>query len=134
VYCCFENLNEIIYFVEIKNMGTFVISKRFSGDYKFEFTSRKGKTIFTSNAYELRMDCETDAEYLRSVLETCSYVKFKTSKGKFFFRVFANNRVIAVSRKYSTELMVQKGIDEIVKYGAKAEILDFANNDFVFED
>ena len=115
-------------------MGTFVISKRFSGDYKFEFTSRKGKTIFTSNAYELRMDCEADAEYLRSVLESCSYVKFKTSKGKFFFRVVTENRVVAVSRKYSTELMVQKGIDEIVKYGTKAEILDFANNDFVFED
>lgn len=115
-------------------MGTFVISKRFSGDYKFEFTSRKGKTIFTSNAYELRMDCEADTEYLLSVLETCSYVKFKTSKGKFFFRVVVGDRVIAVSRKYSTVLMVQKGIDEIVKYGPKAEILDFANNDFAFED
>lgn len=115
-------------------MGTFVISKRFSGDYKFEFVSRKGKTIFTSNAYELRMDCEADAEYLLSVLETCSYVKFKTSKGKFFFRVVVDNKVIAVSRKYSTELMVQKGIDEIVKYGSKAEILDFANNGFVFPE
>ncbi|MES2240445.1 MAG: DUF1508 domain-containing protein [Bacteroidota bacterium] len=115
-------------------MGTFVISKRFSGDYKFEFTSRKGKTIFTSNGYELRMDCEADVEYLLSVLETCSYVKFKTPKGKFFFRVVIDDRVIAVSRKYSTALMVQKGIDEIVKYGSKAEILDFANSDFAFED
>ena len=115
-------------------MGSFVISKRFSGDYKFEFTSRKGKTIFTSNAYELRMDCESDAEYVRSVFESCSYVKFKTSKGKFFFRVVVDGIVKATSRKYSTELMVQKGIDEIVKYGSKAEILDFSNNDFIFED
>jgi hypothetical protein len=30
------------------------------------------------------------------------------------FRVVVNGQVIAVSRKYSTELMVQKGIDEIV--------------------
>jgi hypothetical protein len=115
-------------------MASFVISKRFSGDYKFEFTSRKGKAIFTSNPYELRMDCESDAEYLRSVLETCSYVKFKTSKGKFFFRVVIEDHVMATSRKYSTVLMVQKGIDEIVKYGSKAEILDFSNNNFVFED
>ncbi len=115
-------------------MATFVISKRFSGDYKFEFTSRKGKTIFTSNAYELRMDCEANAEYLRSVLDTCSYIKFKTSKGKFFFRVMIDGQLIAVSRKYSTELMVQKGIDEIMKYGGKAEILDFSNNNFVFSD
>lgn len=115
-------------------MGSFVISKRFSGDYKFEFTSRKGKTIFTSNAYELRMDCEADAEYVRSVFETCSYVKFKTSKGKYFFRVVVDGVVKATSRKYSTELMVKKGIEEIVKYGSKAEILDFSNNDFAFED
>jgi hypothetical protein len=26
-------------------MASFVISKRFSGDYKFEFASRKGKPI-----------------------------------------------------------------------------------------
>jgi hypothetical protein len=115
-------------------MATFVISKRFSGDYKFEFTSRKGKTIFTSNAYELRMDCESAAEQVRSVLETCSYVKFKTTKGKFFFRVVVNDEVMATSRKYSTELMVQKGIIEITKYGIKAEILDFSNDHFIFED
>ena len=113
-------------------MASFVISKRFSGDYKFEFASRKGKPIFTSNAYELRMDCESAVEYLRSILETCSYVKFKTSKGKYFFRVVVNGQVIAVSRKYSTQLMVQKGISEIVKYGSKAEILDFSNNNFEF--
>ena len=115
-------------------MASFVISKRLSGHYKFEFTSRKGKTIFTSNAYELRMDCEAAAEELRLVLETCSYVKFKTTKGKFFFRVVVENEVMATSRKYSTELMVQKGIVEITKYGGRAEILDFSNNNFAFED
>jgi uncharacterized protein YegP (UPF0339 family) len=115
-------------------MASFVITKRFSGDYKFELTSRKGKTIFTSTAYELRMDCESAAEHVRSVFETCSFVKFKTSSGKFFFRVVVEGVVMATSRKYSTELMVQKGIDEIVKYGSKAEILDFSNNDFVFPE
>jgi hypothetical protein len=55
------------------------------------------------------MDCESAAEELRLVLETCSYVKFKTTKGKFFFRVVVENEVMA-TRKYSTELMVQKGL------------------------
>jgi uncharacterized protein YegP (UPF0339 family) len=115
-------------------MASFVITKRFSGDYKFEFTSRKGKTIFTSKAYELRMDCEADAEYVKSVFQSCSFVKFKMTGGKFFFRVVVDDVVVATSRKYTTELMVQKGIDEIVKYGSEAEILDFSNNDFKFED
>ena len=115
-------------------MGSFVISQRLSGDYKFEFKSRKGKTIFTSNSYELRMDAESDAERLRDVFENCSYVKFKTSKGKFFFRVVVGDVVMAVSRKYSTELMVQKGIDEIVKYGSRAEILDFSGSALIFDE
>ncbi|OCB74434.1 DUF1508 domain-containing protein [Flavobacterium crassostreae] len=115
-------------------MASLVITKRFSGDYKFELMSRKGKTIFTSNAYELRMDCEADAERLKLAFASCSFVKFKTSKDRFFFRVVLDEVVVATSRKYSTELMVQKGIDEIVKYGSKAEILDFSNNYFEFTD
>jgi hypothetical protein len=55
--------------------------------------SPERKDNFTSNAYELRMDCESAAEELRLVLETCSYVKFKTTKGKFFFRVVVENEM-----------------------------------------
>ncbi|WP_418264823.1 DUF1508 domain-containing protein [Flavobacterium faecale] len=115
-------------------MGSFVISKRFSGDYKFEYTSRKGKPIFTSKTYELRMDCEADAELLRSEFGACSFLKYKTAKGKFYFKVVLNDVLMAVSRKYSTVLMAEKGISEIVKYGSKAEILDFAASEVIFED
>jgi uncharacterized protein YegP (UPF0339 family) len=108
---CFDDwfvvVKESIFFLIII-YGEFVISKRLSGHYKFEFTSRKERQFY-SNAYELRMDCESAAEELRLVLETCSYVKFKTTKGKFFFRVVVENEVMATS-KYSTELMVQKGL------------------------
>jgi uncharacterized protein YegP (UPF0339 family) len=45
-------------------MASFVISKRLSGHYKFEFTPERERH-FTSNAYELRMDCESAAEELR---------------------------------------------------------------------
>jgi hypothetical protein len=40
----------------------------------------------------------------------------------------------ATSRKYTTSLRLQKGIDEIVRYGSVSEILDFSANDFVFID
>jgi hypothetical protein len=40
----------------------------------------------------------------------------------------------ATSRKYNTELMLQKGIKEIQLYSQKSEILDFSFNDFVFKD
>jgi hypothetical protein len=52
-----------------------------------------------------------------------SCVKFKMTGGKFFFRVVVDD-VVTTSRKYTTELMVQKGIDEIVKW--------FRSRDFRF--
>jgi hypothetical protein len=39
---------------------------------------------------------------------------------------------MATSRKYSTELMVQRVV-EITKYGRRAEILDFSNNNFALK-
>ncbi len=115
-------------------MGAFVISKRFSGDYKFEFTSRKGKTILTSNSFELRFECENQIEALKGALESCTFLKFKSSRGKFYFRMILNEKEIAISRKYSTQLMLQKGIDELLKYAPQSETLDFSTSDFIFPD
>ncbi len=115
-------------------MGAFVISKRFSGDYKFEFTSRKGKTILTSNSFELRFECENQIETLKLSLDSCTFLKFKSSRGKFYFRMILNEKEIAISRKYSTQLMLQKGIDELLKYAPQSETLDFSNSDFIFPD
>ena len=115
-------------------MGAFVISKRFNGDFKFVFTSRKGKTIFTSKGYANKLDCESGIELLKANLETSTYVKLRASNGKYFFRLVLEEQILASSRKYSTELRLQKGINEIIQYGFKAEILDFSGSDFLFAD
>ncbi len=115
-------------------MGTFVISKRLDDFYKFEFVSRKGKTIFTSNSYELKFECEEEIELLKSSAESLNCLKFKSSRGKYFFKIILDERILATSRKYSTELMMRKGIDEIIKYVSKSEILDFANGEEIFKD
>ena len=54
--------------------------------------------------------------------------------GKYFFKIVENQEVLAISRKFSTELLLQKGKDEIHKYAATAEILDFSNEDFAFTE
>ena len=115
-------------------MGTFVIAQRLSGVYKYEFVSRKGKTIFTSNDFELRFECEEEIEKLKSSLERCVFMRFKSSSGKFFFRLILDDHEIAVSRKYTTALLLQKGIDEILKYAQKAEFLDFSLPNTIFND
>lgn len=39
---------------------------------------------------------------------------------------------IAVSRRYTTQLLLQKGIDEIVKYAGNSEFLDFSSSEDIF--
>jgi hypothetical protein len=39
---------------------------------------------------------------------------------------------LALSRRYTTQLLLQKGIDEIINYAHKAEFLDFSSADDIF--
>ncbi len=113
-------------------MGTFVISKRQNGYYKYEFTSRKGKVIFTSIDFELRFECEEAIEQLKSNVDQLVFMKFKTSKGKLYFKMILCDKEIATSRRYSTILLLEKGISDVIKYAPLSEYLDFSNQNFVF--
>lgn len=113
-------------------MGTFVITKRLNGFYKYEFTSRKGKTIFISNDFELRFECEDDIDHLKNCINEVFFMKFKSKNGKLYFKIILEEREVAVSRKYTTQLLLQKGIDEIVRTISKSEILDFSSQDDIF--
>jgi len=115
-------------------MGAFVISKRFNGDYKFIFASRRGKTIFTSIGCKQKTDCERLLEGIKHNIDAFAFTKVRNAAGKYIFRLSKDGLVLANSRKYSTELRLQKGINEIIKYISVAEILDFSENDFVFPD
>ena len=115
-------------------MGAFVISKRYDDKYKFVFTSRKGKVIFTSLSYELKFECEEGVAYFKSNIELAEFDKCKSTGGKYFFKLFLDGAPFALSRKYTTELRVQKGIDEIIKYASTSELLDFSDNNLIFLD
>ena len=115
-------------------MGAFVISRRFNDEYKFVFTSRKGKVIFTSLSYELRFECEEDIERFKRTMDLAKFLKFKGSGGKYFFKLMLGDVHFATSRKYTTELLLQKGIKEIVTYASRSEILDFSSSESIFDD
>lgn len=114
-------------------MSAFVISKRFNGEYKFTFANRKGKTIFTSFSLKQKSDCELIINAIRENFTDFTITKKKKS-GKHFFRISKGGLVLANSRKFSTELMLEKGIDQIIRYVSVAETLDFSENVDVFED
>jgi len=113
-------------------MGTFVITKRLSGYYKYEFTSRKGKAIFVSNDFELRFECEEDIESLKKAIDSVFFMRFKSKNGKMYFKMILNEKEVAVSRRYTTTLLMQKGIDEIVRTLSQSEVLDFSIQNDIF--
>ncbi|MCO6147019.1 YegP family protein [Flavobacterium sp. NRK1] len=115
-------------------MGMFVISKRYNGEYKFVFTSRKGKTIFTSISCKQKSDCELMISGIRENIALFAFTKNATASGKYFFRLSKGGLVLATSRKYFTELSLKKGIDEIMKYVPLSETLDFSEDEFVFPE
>ncbi|MFT5754098.1 MAG: hypothetical protein ACI9FW_001013 [Flavobacterium sp.] len=115
-------------------MGTFVITKRINDLYKYEFVSRKGKPIFISKDFELRFECENKIEIIKEQIQECFFMQFKSTKGKFYFKIVLNEEEVAVSRKFSTQLMLQKSINEIIKYGNQSEVLDFSLELDIFKD
>jgi len=90
--------------------------------------------IFTSLKYELKFECEAAIEYFKGNINLATFDKHKSAGGKYFFRLFLDEAPFALSRKYTTELRVQKGIDEIMKHASVSEILDFSDNDLIFLD
>ncbi|MCO6175208.1 YegP family protein [Flavobacterium sp. NRK F10] len=113
-------------------MATFIITKRPSGFYKYELTSRKGKTIFTSNPFELRFECEEEIEHIKQHIDRIFFMNFRSGSGKYFFKLILDEKEIAVSRKYTTQLLMEKGVNEIKKYMETAEILDFSASIDIF--
>ena len=110
----------------------FVISKRYNGEYKFEFTNRKGKTIFTSISCKQKEDCELMIAGIKDNISLFAFTKNRSAAGKYFFRLSKGGLVLATSRKFSTELSIQKGINDIVKYIDRSETLDFSEDTLVF--
>jgi uncharacterized protein YegP (UPF0339 family) len=114
-------------------MGTFVITKRKNGYYKYEFVSRKGTTILISNDFELRFECEENIELVKNAIDTIFFMKFKSKNSKFYFKIILEEKEIVISRKFSTELLMQKGIDEFTR-GSKSDVLDFSHDNSIFSE
>ena len=113
-------------------MSTFVISKRSNDQYKFVFTSRNGNVIFTSLSYDLKFECEMIIDMIKKSEKELVLIKKKSISGKFYFEVLFNNKIYGTSRKYSTLLLLEKGIVGIKNYLQSAEVLDFSNQEHLF--
>ncbi len=74
---------------------------------------------------------EKDIDLLKNKIEAVSFLKFKTPAGKFFFKMMYNGHIHGISRKFTTELLLQKGLDEIQNKFTESEILELFTRYFL---
>lgn len=113
-------------------MGAFVISKKNNGEYKFTFATRRGKTVITSIGCKQKSDCERIIEALRENVMQFTFTQIRQPSGKYFFRISKDGLVLGNSRKFTTQLLMQKGLNDFLERAASTETLDFSEQEFLF--
>nr|WP_317632828.1 hypothetical protein [uncultured Flavobacterium sp.] len=106
-------------------MGTFVISTKENGEFKFTYNNRRGKTVLTSPGFKTKEDCYASIENLKTNFLLTSHPKFKSVSEKYFFKIVLNDAVLCTSRKFTTLLRVEKAISDMNLYLLSGEVLDF---------
>ena len=111
-------------------MGTFAISTKDNGDYKYTYNNKRGKTVLTSLGYKSKEECKAAIIELMQNIDKISVAKFKSTSGKFFIRLLWNDNVLCTSRKFTTILRLEKAITDILENVSKSELLDFTDFNF----
>lgn len=111
-------------------MGTLVISKKENEKYKYTYNNWKGNTIVTSNSLQTKAHCISEINVLKRNFSSIEFLKYKTPSGKLYFKLTINGHVVAVSRKFTTPLLMEKGMNDIMKNFNQSEILDFTEDIF----
>ncbi|SEH98755.1 hypothetical protein SAMN02927937_02562 [Paenimyroides aquimaris] len=111
-------------------MGTLVISKKENNTYKYTYNNRKGNVIFTSNSYSSKAQCLSEINILKRNFSVIKFIHYKTPSGKMFFKVNVNNHILGVSRKFTTPLLMEKGLNDLKNNFLISEVLDFTEDVF----
>lgn len=107
-------------------MGTFVITKKTTGDYHFDLKAANGQTILTSQNYTSRASCENGLESVSINAENDeNFERHETEGGKFYFKLkAANGQVIGDSELYESEAGMENGIASVRVNAPEAKIVD----------
>lgn len=111
-------------------MGTFAISTKDNGEFKYTYNNKRGKTVLTSLGYKSKEDCNLAIHYLMENMDKISITKFKSPSDKFFIKLLLEDTVLCISRKFTTILRLEKAITDILENVSKSELLDFTDFSF----
>lgn len=113
-----------------RKMGTLVISKKENNQYKYTYNNRKGNVIFTSNSYLSKAQCLSEINVIKRNFSIVKFIHYRTPAGKLFFKVNVNDHILGVSRKFTTPLLMEKGVNDLTNNFTKSEVLDFTEDVF----
>lgn len=111
-------------------MGTIVISKKENNKFKYIYNNRKGHTLLTSNSHETKAHCISEINILKRNFTSIDYLRYKTPSGKLYFKISINEYILGSSRKFTTPLLMDKGLNDWKNNFTQSEILDFCEDVF----
>ncbi len=111
-------------------MGTLVISIKENNQYKYTYNNRKGNVLFTSNSYLSKAHCLSEINVIKRNFSIIKFINYKTPSGKLFFKININDHILGVSRKFTTPLLMEKGMNDLLKNFVSSEVLDFTEDVF----
>ncbi len=113
-------------------MSTFVISKRYNGDYKFVFASRKGKTIFTSIACKHKSDCERMILGIKENMSLFAFTKVKKASNKFFLDYLKTVWSWLIAENFRQSLCCKKELMKLLIMSIRLKYLTFQKMNLCF--
>ncbi len=111
-------------------MSAFVISVKENDKYKYTFEHSRGRTLLTSVEHPSINAVYATIDFLQQNFQITTILRYKTTSGKFYFKLAIEDNVYATSRKFNTAIRFNNAIEEVQKNFTTSEILDFSQDIF----
>ena len=107
-------------------MGTFVITKRANGEFRFNLEATNGQVILSSEGYTTKAACENGIESVKeNAPDETRYDRKTSSNDKPYFNLKARNgQVIGTSELCESEAARDNGIASVMKNAPEAGVED----------
>lgn len=107
-------------------MEKFVINKKTSGEFQFDFIDKKGKVILRSGEYTRKFMCLKGIESVRrNSQDIIKFFKKTAANNEAYFNLKAfNGKIIGVSTMFKDRFSRDKGIESLKKKAPIASIED----------
>jgi uncharacterized protein YegP (UPF0339 family) len=107
-------------------MEKFVIRKKTNGEFKFDFTDKKGKAILSSGGYTRKTSCINGIEVVRrNAQDPTKFNSKKTPNAEPYFNLKSfNGKIIGVSQVFKDIATRDEGILSVKRNAQNAPVED----------